>query len=108
MSALVGELRHRLTLEEAETAADGGGGSFVTWRAAGVMWAGVKPVSGSEIVSADAIQARVTHEITVRWRPDVAARKRFRWGARIFDIHAVVDTDGRGRFLVCQVTERQP
>ncbi len=104
----IGHLRRRLTLEAPLRTADEGGAAIVTWTSIADVWAAVHPSRGRELVNADAIVARVTHEIILRWRTDVTAAMRLRDGARIYLIQAVRDTDDRRRRLNCLVEEQAP
>jgi SPP1 family predicted phage head-tail adaptor len=70
------------------------------------IWAAVRPRAGSEGVEAGGIGGRVTHDITIRFREGIVAPRRFRMGARIFDIKAVIDVENAHRFLRCVVEER--
>lgn len=104
--ASVGSMRHRLALEEAVAVPDGGGGAIVTWSLVAEVWAAIGPRVGRETAEAGGLMGRVTHAITIRHRPDVTPRQRFRMDARVFDIISVIDTDEAHRFLTCLVEER--
>jgi SPP1 family predicted phage head-tail adaptor len=101
----IGALRHRVTLESVVRLADGGGGAHVSWLPVAEIWAGIMPVSGSEIVSGEAVSGRVSHEIFIRHRAGVEPAMRFRYGARLFEIVAVMDRDERRRLLRCLCRE---
>ena len=102
----IAAMRQRIALEEATVAADGAGGSIVSWVLVAEVWAAIHPRSGVERVEAGGIEGRVTHEITIRHRAGVVPQRRFRLGARIFDIKTVIDVEEAHRFLVCLVEER--
>ncbi len=102
----IGSMRHRLALEEAVSIPDGGGGSILTWMLVAEVWAAISPRAGRETAEADGRMGRVTHAITIRHRPDVSPRQRFRKGERVFDITSVIDADEARRFLTCLVEER--
>ena len=102
----IGRLRHRLTLEAASRTPDGGGGAEETWTAVADVWAEITPTGGAESVDADALTGRVSHEIVLRYRPDVAPVMRLRSDARLFEIAAVIDVDERQRWLKCLCVER--
>ena len=104
----IGKLRQRLTLQQPVRAADGGGGAAVTWTFVADVWAAMSPIGGDERVDADALQGRLTHEVWIRFRSDVAAQMRFILGARIFDIRGVADIEEAHRFQRCLVEERLP
>jgi len=101
----IGALRERLALQSASRAADGGGGATVTWSTVADVWAAVRPISGDERLRHDAVTARVTHEVWIRHRSDVAPAMRFTSGARILDIVAVLDPGRRDR-LQCLCEEQ--
>lgn len=106
MRARIGDLRHRLVLEEAVRSDDGVGGAIESWTALDEVWAAVRPISGQEREAADQIASRVTHEVWVRYRTGVKPEMRFRGGERVFEIHAVIDAAERHRFLRCLCEER--
>jgi SPP1 family predicted phage head-tail adaptor len=103
----LGELRHRLVLEELQREADGGGGFIETWGAVAELSAVLRPVSGSESVEADRIAGKVTHEIVLRYRDGVRPAMRFRKGARLFHIVSAIDVDERNAWLTCLCEERE-
>ncbi len=101
-SAGIGELRHRLTIQAERTTSDGGGGLSDPWAdpvAIATVWGKVEPLSGGERLHAAQIQDRLSHRIVIRHRAGITAAMRVVFGARIFNIRAVIDVDERGRFL---------
>jgi SPP1 family predicted phage head-tail adaptor len=105
----IGALRDRLTLQSPNRADDGGGGAVVTWDTVAELWAYVRPISGDERLRHDAVTARVTHEVWIRYRANVVPAMRFTDGARILDIVAVLDPasdPGRRDRLQCLCEER--
>lgn len=101
----IGVMRHRLVLEEAQRTTDGGGGSVVSWQPVGSLWAGIRPVSGSEGVTGEQVSGRITHEIVMRHRGDVVPAMRLRQAQRAFEILAIRSIDERGRILLCLCRE---
>lgn len=102
----IGALRHRFALEIAQRAPDGAGGAIVTWSLVADIWSELTSATGAEIVVAENISGRVSHVVHMRHRSDVAPAMRLRSGARVLDIVAVLDVDGRGRFLECLCIEK--
>jgi SPP1 family predicted phage head-tail adaptor len=102
----VGRLRHRLTLEEAETVEDGSGGYATEWIAAASLWGLIETIAGREWREGDAVKGEATHRITIRNRDGIAPSMRFRFEARVFEIESLADPDGRRRFLVCRCVEK--
>jgi SPP1 family predicted phage head-tail adaptor len=103
---LPGELRHRLTLEETEREQDEGGGFTEMWTAVATLSCDLRPFGGGEGVEADRLAGRLTHIVALRYRPGVSPAMRFRKGARVFHILAVIDVDERNRWLKCLCEER--
>lgn len=107
MRLRIGELRHRLILEQVEREDDLCGGATETWVAIGEVWSAVRATSGDERTAADQLSGTITHEIWIRRRPDVLPAMRFRSAARVFEIRAVLDDWQRGRLLKCLCEERE-
>ena len=102
----IGAMRHRLVLESALRAADGGGGVTETWSQVAEVWAAIIPASGDESLGGEAPRGQLSHTIHIRHRPGVSPAMRFRLGARVFEILAVVDVGERRRRLRCHCRER--
>ncbi len=102
----IGALRRRITLESQSRSADGGGGVVITWTPVAEVWAEMHSPSGSEGVTAEGLQGRVTHVLTIRRRSDVKPAMRARLGQRLFMIEAVLDGDGAEPFLRLLAEER--
>jgi SPP1 family predicted phage head-tail adaptor len=101
----IGTLRERLTLEQPVRTPDGGGGASVAWEPVTELWAHVRPISGEERLIHDQRAGRLTHTVWVRHRPGVLPAMRFRQGARIYEIVAVLEA-GRRAHLKCLCEER--
>jgi SPP1 family predicted phage head-tail adaptor len=101
-----GKLNRRLLLEEPVIVPDGAGGVTRSWQTLTILWAALVPVSASNVMVADGAGVTVTHRITIRGGPEVTTRHRFRLGARIFQVIALRDRDGEGRFIEIEAEER--
>lgn len=101
----IGALRERFVLEQPVRTADGGGGASVSWETVTELWAYVRPISGDERLAHDQLSGRLTHGVWVRYRAGVVPAMRFRDGARIYEIVAVVEAVRRSR-LKCLCEER--
>ena len=105
---VIGSMRHRVSLEAPLRTGTEGGAAVVSWQLVAGMFAQVRPVTGREIVTADGTAARVTHEVVIRHRDGVRAEMRFLEGTRVLEIRAVLDLEGRRRWLKCLCEERLP
>ncbi len=98
----IGELRHRLSIQAERAASDGGGGLTDPWAdpvTVATVWGKIEPLTGGERLHALQIQDRLSHRIVIRHRSGITAAMRVVFGARAFNIRAVIDADERGRFL---------
>ena len=104
----IGNLRHRLTIEQPVRTGDEGGGATLTWTTLATVWGQITAGSGREIVQGDTPTARGTYRIIMRYRSDIAPTMRLGWNGRLFEIIAVRDEDGTKRWLTCDCEERGP
>jgi SPP1 family predicted phage head-tail adaptor len=101
-----GALRHRIDIEAATRTGNGSGGAVEAWSSVAQVWASIDAQTGDERVRSEGISGQVSHRIHLRYRADLTPAHRFRFGARVFDILAVLDVDERRRFLRCLCQER--
>lgn len=94
-----GQLRKRLTIQQRSAAQDSYGQPLTTWTDVATVWGAVEPLSGRELMAAEAVQAEVTHQVVIRYRPGISAKMRIAYGARLFDIQNVLDENERHRIL---------
>lgn len=99
--ALIGELRHRLTLERSSQDAAG----ETVWTAVDTVFAALAPLGGSETAAGGAVAGVARFRIEMRFRADVTSRDRLRLGDRVFRILATHDLDERRRRLVVHAEE---
>ena len=108
---MIGDLKHRLTLQEPVRVADGAGGFTETWQAvAGTpdVYAAVVPLSGAEQLRFHQLASSVTHKITMRYRSDVTPKHRLFSAGAVYDIFAVLDRDGEKNWLDILAEIRAP
>lgn len=103
-------LLRRLTLEDRRRASDGAGGFSESWTALGQLWADVRMERARVSGRGAAALMRQPVRIIVRAAPLGAPSRpkpgqRFREGTRVFDVRAVGDLDGSGRYLACLAQE---
>jgi SPP1 family predicted phage head-tail adaptor len=93
-------LRHRLTLQQRSTTRDSlKQQDPAAWSTFLVVWADIAPTPGISQVTGEAQASSVTHTITIRYRPGVAARMRILYGSRVFEIDSVIDVEERHFWL---------
>lgn len=83
------ELKHRITLQYQTRTPDGAGAWTTTWNDAATVWAAIWPGQPArEAMAAGAPSAELTHRIRIRYRADVRASWRIKYGQRFFAIVA--------------------
>lgn len=102
----IGNLRHRITIEERLRVADGYGGLTTTgWLTVFSIWAAVEPTSGRERFFAGKLEHVITHKVRIRYRAGVRADMRVNFGGRFLQIRGVTNEDERGRWLILNCEE---
>jgi SPP1 family predicted phage head-tail adaptor len=93
-----GLLRHRVSIETLVTEIDSDGIRTELWVPihAGLISAQIAPVSGRELIAAQAVQSKVSTRITIRYRPDVAANMRVVHRTVKYNIEGVIPDPDSG------------
>lgn len=100
-------LNKRITLQVLSVARDAAGQpgaegwTNVVTEGDGKVWAGLKDLSGRELVAADAERSIAQTIITIRYRPGIDTGMRALNGVDIYNIVAVLGQDGRKLQLLC-------
>lgn len=101
----ISDLNHRLRIEAPIRTPDEAGGATVTWGLVGEVYADIRAISGSERLEDDRLAGAVTHAIWLRHRAELTTHHRLALGTRTFAIRAILDRDGRHRFVECRCEE---
>jgi SPP1 family predicted phage head-tail adaptor len=105
MAILAGKLRHRVEIQTATETPDGMGQPIKSWSTTGRAWAAIEPASGREAMLGQLQQSTVAVNVTMRYQPGIAAGQRLKYGARIFNIGAVLNVEERNTELRLSCTE---
>jgi head-tail adaptor len=98
----IGQLKHRLTIQESVRTPDGGGGFTTVWQDIAVepaVFAHVIRTSGDESLHQQQLVAMASYRITMRYRADITTAHRLTNGATVFNITGLRDPDGLGAWL---------
>lgn len=103
-----GKLRKRITIEVVSQTVSDDGQPLETWTTFAVRWASVEPIetSGREYLQAQAIQADVTHVVTLRYLAGVTPKHRVNWDNRTLEIQSTANIEERGRMLILYCREQ--
>lgn len=110
-----GDLRRRVLIQQRVVTKDAFGQQLVDWiDVLSNVPAAITPLSGRELIAAQAVNAEVTHEISVRWHrllvdPVKVASMRVVYVTedvtRYFNVNAAMDVDERRRQISLNATE---
>lgn len=99
------KLRHSIIVQRETRTADGQGGSSVAWGTQASFRAYVKPVSGTERLFAQRLDATITHRIYARYRTDIATSDRVKYGVRLMQIKAIINIEERNKWIEIHAVE---
>lgn len=124
----LGDLRHRVFLQMSTLSPDGSGTATETWGALSTSeseplddgssergttaWCAIEPAGARDVeqVFGAALQAPLSHLVTLRYRSDVTSKMRIRWLRnttwRTLAIRGLQEEGGRGRWLILACEER--
>lgn len=101
----IGDLRHRVVLQEKEITEDELKQQSETWTDIATVWAAIEPLSGREYFAARQANAEITAKITIRYRKDVTPDMHAVFGSRVFEIQSLVNPKERYEMLVLMCRE---
>lgn len=102
------KLIHKITIEENKgTVNDGAGNQVPFWElVASSVPAFVRPVSGAELTRYDKTQQELTHNVKIRYRPNMRKDKhRIIFNGRVLGIQYIINTDEQNIELNIQCSE---
>lgn len=100
-----GLLRKRASLQVADLASNGSGGTVPTWREVAEVSVRVEPVSAQAAERFDRQEATITHRVICRARDGLDRGMSFVLGKRRLLVLSVHDPDESNRYLVCRCRE---
>jgi len=101
----IGDLRHRISVLAPVETPDGAGGAALTYALQAQVFADIRTNSGQSKLFADRLAGDLSLSVWIRFIPGLTPDHRFGFGSRTFLIRAVIDHDGRNRFLECLCEE---
>ena len=94
-----GELDQRVTLERFGEYKDASGAWTEGWETVGTFWAAVLPLTGKEIIAADAVTAITDVRVILRYQPGITAADRLTHRGKTLEIKAVIERASQRRVL---------
>ena len=86
-------MRRRITVQSRSTALDSYGQQVITWSDVLSCWASIEPLSGRELIAAQAVSSELSHTVTIQYRTTVTAAMRVLYQGRVFNIQSSTDPD---------------
>lgn len=102
---MLGKLNQRATVLARTLSPDGGGGHSESWDAVASVWARLEPVSAADRFTADKLESRARHRLTLRRSNALAAGQRVQLGARLFAVRALLDPGPQSPFVTLSLEE---
>lgn len=99
-------MRHRVTIQTASRVSDGQGGFTETWADGDTVWAAVEQKKAWEKFQAQQTQTPVTWVVTIRYRADVTAATRLKYGTRVLWVKEVINRGEANAYLDIKAIER--
>lgn len=96
---MIGDLRHRVTFKTPVATLDDGGGQSFDWQDGPGVWARIVSLGGGEVLRASEVVPRGTYRLTIRYREGLTPAMRIAFGAKLFEIDAIYDPEGKGAVL---------
>ena len=110
MAIRAGSLRHKVTVQQKESAGvSPSGGNVVTWATLYEdVCCSISPLNGKELELARQHVSRATHKVIMRFHPGINSTMRLLFLDRVFNIGFVQNLDERNFILQLTCTEENP
>ncbi len=98
---MIGKLRHRLKLQTPAFHKDSSGETLRVWQEHITLWGSVRAFAGQEQTIGEGETPITRYEVLVRYRTDINPEMRFVYQNHVLNIKAVLDKQGRNKYLTC-------
>lgn len=102
----IGKLRYKITIENVIETINDLGEVIERWNEFAKVWAEISPLRGREYWASKQTTSEITGKIRIRYLVDITSKMRVKFGERIFDIEAVLNTDERKIETILLVSEK--
>lgn len=101
----IGGLNRRVDILQLIEERDKFGGVVGEWRSVARVWAKIEPISGTEYYQAQQVNAETTTRITIRYRAEINVMHRIQYGAKLYEIIGVSDSETGHRMIILNCKE---
>ena len=103
---LIGDLRHRVTVQRPIETQDSEQETVEKWETIGTYWASIKPLRGREFWQAQQANSLISHRVYMRARlVEIKPNYRLLFRGRKLNVEYVMDEEERGVALVMMCKE---
>ena len=102
---MIGDLRHKISLERRSLINDGAGGLSETWISYASVWAEVESTQDTERFQSEQTQFKQGFSIRLRYRDDILAEDRVVFDGLELNISSVADPTGLKRWTMLSCRE---
>lgn len=104
MASFAQTLRSQVSIEQPSMTRDGAGQRLAGWAEVRKAWADIRHTGGLEAIRAGAVTGKINASIRIRYCEDIDGSMRVVYGAKVYQITAVLPDAGRAHVdLVCEV-----
>jgi SPP1 family predicted phage head-tail adaptor len=101
-----GEMRERVTVQQASSSTNSIGESLLTWATLTTVWAAINGVRSTEALADGQQESRVTHRVRLRYIDGLKHTDRFLWRGRTLQIVSLLEYENRSEHVaVCEEVE---
>lgn len=103
---MIGNLRHRITLQKPVIIRDSIGQELEGWQDVATVWASIEPLSGKEYFNAQQTNSEVSTKITIRYLESVTPFMRVFFQKHTYNILSVINFEERNIYLQLLCSEK--
>lgn len=103
---MIGNLRHRITLQKPVIIRDSIGQELEEWQDVATVWASVEPLSGKEYFNAKQTNSEVSTKITIRYLESITPFMRLFFQKHTYNILSVINFEERNIYLQLLCSEK--
>lgn len=103
---MIGNLRHRITLQKPVVIKDSIGQELEEWQDVATVWASVEPLSGKEYFNVKQTNSEVSTKITIRYLESITPFMRVFFQKHTYNILSVINFEERNIYLQLLCSEK--
>jgi SPP1 family predicted phage head-tail adaptor len=86
-----GRYRQPITIQQEAVSINQYGENVGAWTTFAQSRASIMPISGKQFINSESIKSEITHQVHLRYMPNITNNMRIQFGTRIFYIIAVIN-----------------